>query len=96
MRDLKELSNSIKSAKAILDDMIAKAKEQGAQNFDMLFTVKDGLCELSELLESKKSIDDCFMEKWDSIMGWAPRVFEDHPLLDLLRNIDNTLMKCRV
>lgn len=40
MRDLKELSISIKSAKAILDDMIVKAKEQGAKNFDTLFTVK--------------------------------------------------------
>lgn len=96
MRDLKELSISIKSAKAILDDMIVKAKEQGAKNFDTLFYCKDGLCELSELLESKESIDDCFMEKWDALMGWAPRVFEDHPLLDLLRNIDNTLMKGRV
>ena len=28
-------------------------------------------------------------------MGWAPKVFEDHPLLDLLREIDEAIMKNR-
>jgi hypothetical protein len=36
-----------------------------------------------------------FCKKWDNIMGWAPKVFEDHPLLDLLREIDEAIMKIR-
>ena len=92
MIDLKEISIDIKSANTILDDMIVKAKEQGAKNFDMLFTVKDGLSELCERLQNKDGISNCFIEKWDAIMGWVPRVFEDHPLLEILRKIDDVIM----
>lgn len=92
MIDLKKISINIKSANTILDDMIVKAKEQGAKNFDMLFTIKDGLNELSELLVNKDGITDCFIQKWDAIMGWVPRVFEDHPLLEILRKIDDAVM----
>ena len=92
MIDLKEISINIKSANTILDDMIAKAKEQGAKNFDMLFTLKDGLNELSERVQNKEEISNCFIEKWDTIMGWTPRVFEDHPLLEILKKIDDVVM----
>lgn len=92
MIDLNEISINIKSANTILDDMIVKAKEQGAKNFDMLFTVKDGLNELSHRLQNKDGLSICFMEKWDNIMGWVPRVFEDHPLLEILRKIDDVVM----
>ncbi|MCO5236858.1 MAG: hypothetical protein M9933_11380 [Chitinophagaceae bacterium] len=91
MRDFKELSNNINSAIAILNDMIAKAKAQGAQNFDMLYNVKDGLNELSQLLISRQKINDSFLRKWDETMGWVPRVFEGHPLLEILRQIDNVI-----
>ena len=96
MIDLKEISINIKSANTILDDMIVKAKEQGAKNFDMLFTVKDGLNELSELLINKDGINDYFIKKWNAIMGWAPKVFEDHPLLEILRKIDNVVMNYKL
>jgi hypothetical protein len=96
MIDLKEISINIKSANTILDDMIVKAKEQDAQNFNMLFTVKDGLSELSERLLNKDGISDCFTKKWDAIMGWVPRVFEDHPLLEILRKIDDVIMNNKV
>jgi hypothetical protein len=92
MIDLKEISINIKSANTILDDMIEKAREQNARNFEMLFTVKNGLNELSELLTNKNGINDRFIEKWNTIMGWVPKVFEDHPLLEILRKIDVVVM----
>lgn len=96
MIDLNEISIDIESADAILEDMISKAKEQGAKNFDMLFTLKDALNELSEQLGKKHIIGDCFITKWDTIMGWVPRVFEDHPLLDILKKIDSVITRNKI
>jgi hypothetical protein len=96
MIDLKEISIKIKSANTILDDMIVKANEQGARNFEMLYTVKDGLSELSGQLLTTGVITHSFVAKWDVIMGWIPRVFEGHPLLDILEKIDDFVVKNKV
>jgi hypothetical protein len=85
----------IESSKAILSEMITRANKQGAKNIGMLSTLNQGLNELTEVLKDKKVNQD-FLKKWNSIMGWAPKVFEEHPLLDLLRNIDNMLMTGKV
>lgn len=92
MIDLLEISSRIRSANTIIDDMIIKAKSQGAKNFDMLLVLKDGLNELSDLLVSRKGITNIFAQKWDGIMVWVPRVFEDHPLLKIIRDIDNVVI----
>lgn len=89
MIDLKQTLTQIEASDEILDDMIVKAEEQGAKNFDMLYTLKKGLGVLSKQLLNKQSISDSFLNEWDVIMGWAPRVFEGHPLLERLRKIDD-------
>jgi len=92
MRYLKELLNNVDCSKVIVNDMILKAQEQGAKNFEMLFSLRDGLNELTVILSKEQDLNNQFIEKWDLLMGWVPKVFEAHPLLDLLRNIDNALL----
>jgi|LakMenE18May11ns_1017448.scaffolds.fasta_scaffold9341908_1 hypothetical protein len=87
--------NKVEESNIILSEVIANAKKQGALDFDMFFYLQDGLNELSTLIENKQNISYVFLKKWDNVMGWAPKVFEDHPLLYLLREIDEAIMKIR-
>jgi hypothetical protein len=87
--------NKVEESNIILSEMIENAKKQGALDFDMFFYLQDGLNELSTLIENKQNINYVFLKKWDNVMGWAPKVFEDHPLLYLLREIDEAIMKIR-
>jgi hypothetical protein len=96
MNNYKEILSDIQLSNKILNEMILKAKEQGAQNFQMLFSLSDGLTELYQTLIIENKLSRPFYEKWDSLMGWVPKVFEDHPLLELLQKIDNVVMKSRV
>jgi len=86
---IKNLDNSLKT----LSEMIDNAKKQGAFNFEMLYVLQDGLNELKQLSEKGQKTDIQFKKKWDKVMGWAPRVFEEHPLLDWLRDIDDSIMQ---
>ena len=95
MENLNIIYNKVEKSKEILSEMIENSKKQGALNFDMFYYLQDGLKELSTVLEKKQEINLVFCKKWDNIMGWAPKVFEDHPLLDLLREIDEAIMKIR-
>ena len=87
-----EILNKIKSAAVLIDDMTIKAKEQGSKNVDLLFFVKDGFNELYDSLIDMKGINDSLMQKWNSMMSWVPRYFEDHPLLQIIREIDNAVI----
>jgi hypothetical protein len=87
--------NKVEESNIILSEMIENAKKQGALDFDMFFYLQDGLNELSTVIENKQNINYVFLKKWGNVMGWAPKVFEDHPLLYLLREIDEAIMKIR-
>lgn len=95
MKYSKDLLKEIESSKTILDEMIVKAEEQGARNFEILFTLQNGLNELSMVIKDNQNLSPQFLKKWDLIMGWAPKVFEDHPLLELLKRIDNKLIEAK-
>jgi len=91
MENKNEILLDIEKSKIIVEDMISKAKEQGAKNFDMLYIIDEGLSELLEILKNEKTINRSFYEKWSGMMGWVHRVFEDHPLLDLIYKINKWL-----
>lgn len=88
-----ELVKTVDNSLETLSEMIDNAKKQGALNFEMLYVLQDGLNELKQSLEKGQKIDIQFKKKWDKVMRWAPRVFEEHPLLDWLRDIDDALMQ---
>ena len=87
-----DISTKIDDSILILNQMIENAKSQGAQNFDMLHTLAEALKDLQIKVANKQKVDRGFTVKWDNVMGWVPKVFEDHPLLDLLRHIDAEIM----
>ncbi len=95
MDNLILICNKVEESKTILSEMIENAKKQGALNFEMFFCLQDGLNELSTLIENKQDINYVFLKKWENVMGWAPKVFEDHPLLYLLREIDEVILHIR-
>ena len=86
----------IDTAKMIIDDMIFKANSIGAKNITILFSVKDGLAELSRKIDKGEKMDKIFMEKWDRLMGWVPRTFEGHFLVEILERIDQHLINSQV
>ena len=86
------ISKKVEDSKVILTEMITNAQKQGAQNFDMLYVLQDALEELYLKIGNKEKIDIPLLKKWDNIMGWVPKVFEGHPLLDLIREIDKVIM----
>jgi hypothetical protein len=86
-----DLISKIEQSKNILSQMISNAISQQAQNFDMLYSLQHALEELKFIVQNKSPADNLFLQKWDNIMGWAPRVLEDHPLLDLIRGIDKEI-----
>jgi hypothetical protein len=86
-----DLSKKIKDCQKIIADMISKAKSQGDLNFDMLYSVQNVLNELSIILQNRQKANSAFIKKWNNVMGFVPRVFEDHPLLNGMRDIDQSL-----
>lgn len=91
MKNQEVLINNVRDSLEILSTMIGNAKMQGAQNFQMLYTLQNGLMELIQILSENQNPDFEFKRKWDKAMGWVPRVFEDHPLLDRLLDLDLAL-----
>ena len=81
---------NINNALNIVNDIVFKAEKTGGEN-GILYVFRDGLIELSSKIENKEDIDLDFMIKWKPLMGRAHRIFEDHPLLDLLYEINNII-----
>ena len=80
--------DKIESSRILLNEMIERAIKQGMLNFAMFYTLRDGLNELKLIVVNGHVIDSSFLNKWGKVMGWVSKVFEDTPLLDLLREID--------
>lgn len=76
----------------ILTEMIALAEAQKAQNFNHLYSLKIGLEELTILVRNNEIPDISFVKKWNNIMVWVYRAFEDHPILSLIYDIDNEVV----
>lgn len=93
MESSKDILGKVEEAKTIIAEMILSAKSQRAKNFDMLYVLQNALEELGIIMKNEQKVNSNFLKKWDSIMGWAPKVFEDHPLLDLLRDIDKVIIE---
>jgi alpha-glucuronidase len=85
------LLKKIEASRAILTTMIESAKKQGVLNYDTVYVLHDGLQELQMYIESKEKISPEFLNKWNRIMGWVPRVFEGQSLLDLIIDIDRII-----
>lgn len=92
MRYHEKILDKIFTSEDILSQMITNAKNQGAKNFDMFYSLANALSELKEIVKTDKKIDSFFLKKWDAIIGWAPKVFEGHPLLDIIRDIDEIIL----
>jgi hypothetical protein len=71
--------------------MIENARTQKAKNFEMLYLLSDALKNLHQVVLARQRVGSKFIATWNNIMGWAPKVFEDHPLLDILRKIDTEI-----
>jgi hypothetical protein len=82
---------NVNKALDIIKDIIFQSEKIEGVKFDIFYVFRDGLIELSSKIENKKDIDLDFMNKWKPLMGRAHRIFEDHPLLDLLYEINNII-----
>jgi hypothetical protein len=82
---------NVNKALDIIKDIIFQSEKIEGAKFDIFYVFRDGLIELSSKIENKKDIDLDFMIKWKPLMGRAHRIFEDHPLLDLLYEINNII-----
>jgi hypothetical protein len=85
---LKDIENSLIE----LNIMIESAIKQRMLNFDMFYTLRDGLNELKLKVENRHELDSVFFKKWDRVMGWVHITFEGTPLLDLVRSIDKVIV----
>jgi hypothetical protein len=81
---------NINNALKVINDIVYEAEKAGGEN-GMLYLYRDELIELSLKIENKENLDLDFMKKWKPLIGSAHRIFEDHPLLDLLYDINNTI-----
>ena len=84
--DLKAINPQIGKAQNLVEQMITNALLQKATNIGILFQLKHVLAEFSVVRGKNINLD--LKSRWKVIMTWAPRVFEEHPLLDLLIEID--------
>ena len=91
MRYSTNLTEDLEWSKTMLNEMIESAKKQGIINLQMLYVLDEALNYLLDHVKQNTDPSDAFLRKWDNIMGWAPKVFEDNPLLDKIRAIDKEI-----
>ena len=90
MRHSPELLKKIDDSQALLKQMAIAVSLQGIKA-EPLNYVQEGLTELSSIVENGEILEPLFVMRWDRMMGWVPRYFEGHPLVDLLEEIDKML-----
>lgn len=82
----------IDEVEKMLTEMINLAELQKAQNFEHLYSLQKGLKELAVAVGKEETLDVFFIKKWNNIMGWVHRAFEDHPILPLIYEIDSEII----
>lgn len=84
---------NVSEALSLIKEIIFQSEKMEGAKFDIFYTFRDSLIELNSIIENKKVIHMDFRAKWKPLMGRAHRIFEDHPLLDLLDKINIDIKK---
>ena len=92
MKYSSDLGLKIDKVTKILTEIINQAELQKAQNFEHLYSLQKGLKELTVVVEKDETLDVFFVRRWNNIMGWVHRAFEDHHILPLIYEIDSKII----
>jgi len=86
-----ELKPTAEKAILMVDMLISQAEAQHVTNLEVAYSIKKGLSELLSNVYSDSKLTKEFIKKWNKLMPFCSRFFEDHPFLEILNKIDREI-----